>query len=258
MQNYIAEMWRRYVAAFGTADASVSVIAKGSPEDGADRLQHLIDAIRSTGLPLPSYFTIHPDWTSPAVYNELRAFDDTLRANGLLDQPIVVGESSYENPAVAGDIARFVHDTGRRVSEVYEFWQTAEGGPCISAPYRGDAYITTLTGAPISPPTPSSLPLLPIPTLTASLTPSGRVTLKGANGNSIAALDAGTYRVVIHDRSRLAGFRLVGRAPYVTTGTAYTGTRVWTGDIGSDAPWGATLGYGSTARGSKLTAFTVH
>jgi len=258
MQSYVADMWRRYAAGFGTADASVSVIAKGSPADGADRLQHLIDAVRSTGLPFPDYFTVHPDWTSPTVYDELRAFDDTLRANGLLDQPIVVGESSYENPAVASDIARFMRDTGRGVSEVYEFWQTAEGGSCASAPYRGDAYITTLTGAPTPKATPTPLPLIPIPTLSALVTRSGKATLRSAAGRAVSQLDAGTYRIVLRDQSTKAGFRLSGLGLSVTTGKAFIGTRAWTGDIGSSAPYGARITYGSTARPHTRTAVTVH
>jgi hypothetical protein len=258
MQSYIAERWKRYVAAFGTADASVSVIAKGTPADGADRLQHLIDAIRSTGLPFPSYFTIHPDWTSPAVYNELRAFDDTLRANGLLEQPIVIGESSYENPAVASDIDHFVHDTGRRVSEVYEFWQTAEGGPCVSAPYRADAYITALTGAPLPPATPTPLPLIPIPTLAAFVSRSGNATLTTADGRPVSELDAGTYRIVIRDQSKTAGFRLSGPGLNVTTGKGYTGTHAWSGDIGSSAPYGTRITYESTGRPHARNSLAVH
>ena len=50
-----------------------------------------------------------------------------------MTQPLVIGESSYENAAVAGDIARFMRDRGRPVSEVYEWWNTAEGGPCVSS-----------------------------------------------------------------------------------------------------------------------------
>ncbi len=162
MQNYIATMWTRYVAAFGKDDVTVSIIAKGRPVDASDRLQHLIDALRPTGLGFPDWFEVHPDWTSPAVYNELLGVDQTLRTNGLATQPLVVGESSYENTAVASDIARFTRETGRPISGVYEFWQTTEGGPCTSAPYRADAYIAALTGTPVPPPTPSPLPMLPV------------------------------------------------------------------------------------------------
>jgi len=87
---------------------TVSIIAKGRPVDASDRLQHLIDALRPTGLGFPNWFEIHPDWTSAEVFIELRAIDETLMANGLLTQPLVIGESSYENPAVAADIRRFM------------------------------------------------------------------------------------------------------------------------------------------------------
>ena len=139
LQNYIATMWTRYVAAFGKDDVTVSIIGKGRPVDASDRLQHLIDALRATGLGFPSWFEIHPDWTSPDVFNELQAVDDTLRADGLLNQPLVIGESSYENPAVAADIRRFMDSSSRPVAEVFQWWQTTDGGPCASAPYRADA-----------------------------------------------------------------------------------------------------------------------
>jgi len=112
LKSYIATMWTRYVAEFGKDDVSVAVIAKGTTGSFNDRLQNLVDAFRSTGLGFPAFFEVHPDWTSPAAYNDLVAVDQTLRANGLLTQPLVIGESSYENPAVAADIARFQRDTG--------------------------------------------------------------------------------------------------------------------------------------------------
>jgi hypothetical protein len=258
MQNYIATMWTRYVAAFGKDDVTVSIIAKGRPVDASDRLQHLIDALRPTGLGFPDWFEVHPDWTSPAVYNELLAVDQTLSANGLGTQPLVVGESSYENTAVAGDIARFTRETGRPISEVYEFWQTTEGGPCTSAPYRADAYIAALTGTPVPPPTPSPLPMLPVQTLTASLSRSGRFSFRNSGGRTIQTLDAGTYRLVIRDQSRTSGFRIVGPGFQITTPKHFTGRRVWTGDIGTDARYGAAFKYGATAHPRRMKAFVLH
>src|SRR5207237_6645761 len=129
--------------------------------------------------------------------------------NGLASQPLVIGESSFENAAVAADIARFTRETGRSIAEVYEWWQTTDGGPCVSAPYRADAYITALSGAAIPPPTPSPLPLLPFPTLTGSLSRSGSFSFKSADGTEVSALDAGTYRVDVHDLRPTSGFRLL-------------------------------------------------
>jgi hypothetical protein len=258
MQIYIATMWRRYVDAFGRDDATVSAIGKGSADGAADRLQNLLDALRSTGLGFPSFFEVHPDWTSPAAFDELLALDETLRANGLTTQPLVVGESSYENTAVAADIARFTRETSRPISEVFEFWQTRESGPCASAPYRADAYIAALTGTPVPPPTPSPLPLLPVPTLTASLSRSGAFSFRDSGGRPVETLDAGMYRVAIRDRSQTSGFRIAGPGFKLATAKRFTGTRIWTGDIGTRAPYGATFTYAATARPRTTKKFVVH
>jgi hypothetical protein len=259
MESYIATMWQRYVAEFDRTDFTVSSIAKGGPVQASDVMQHLIDAVRSTGLGFPAYFEVHPDWSSPEVYEELVAVDQTLRANGLLTQPLVVGESSYENAGVAGDIARFMHDTGRRVSEVYEWWQQTDGGPCTSAPYRADAYIATLTGRPVPPPTPTPLPLLPVPRLRASLSRSGVFTLANADGSPVSILASGEYRIVLKDGSTTAGIRISGPGfDVVTTGKRFTGTRTWNGDIGSGVPYGTTFHYGSTAHPKQMKTFVLH
>ncbi len=256
MQNYIATMWTRYVTAFGKDDVTVSIIAKGRPVDASDRLQHLIDALRPTGLGFPDWFEVHPDWTSPEVFNELQAVDDTLRANGLLTQPLVIGESSYENPAVAADIKRFMDSSSRPVSEVYEWWQTTNGGACVSAPYHADAYLTTLTGAPTPPPTPSPLPLIPVPKLIASVSALGKATLKTAPGTVVTTLDAGPYTVIVQDRSRRDGFRLSGPDLQMSTGKQFVGRKVWHVEIGTGDPYGSLFKYRSD-RGAS-TSFVVH
>jgi hypothetical protein len=63
----------------------------------------------------------------------------------------------------------------------------------------------------------SPLPLLPIPTLHASLSAAGVASLRTSSGASVTALDAGTYGVVVTDRSRRAGFHLDGPDLNVTS-----------------------------------------
>jgi hypothetical protein len=253
LENYIATMWARYVDAFGKDDVTVTTIGDlGQP----DRLQHLIDALRSAGRGFPDWFEVHGPWRSPDLYNVLRMFDRTLNANGLSTQPLVVGEASYDNPETAADIARFIKDTGRPVTEVYEWWQTTNGGPCVSPPYRADAYITTLTGAPTPPRTPSPLPLLPVPKLIASMTATGRVTFKTASGNSVVTLEAGQYTVVVQDRSKRDGFRLSGPDLQLSTGKRFVGRKVWQVEIGTGEPYGSGFMYGST-HGARVS-FVVH
>jgi hypothetical protein len=252
LDNYIQAIWARYADTFGLGDAVISVIAKGG--QGPDRLQRLIDTLRSTGRGFPADFEFHADWTSPETYDELESINQVLTANGL-PQPIVVGETSYENQAAANDIARFEGDTGRRVLEAFEWFQTSEGGPCHSPPYRADAYITALKHVEPGPPTPSPLPLLPIPTLHASVSAGGVASLRTAAGARVTELDAGTYRIVVTDRSRRAGFRLRGPGLDVSSGKRFVGRRRWRLEIGTDAPYGTSFAY--RAGGRRRVTFIV-
>jgi hypothetical protein len=253
LNNYIRTIWTRYADTFGLGDAAISVIAKDS--QGPDRLQRLIDTLRATSRGFPADFESHADWTSPDAYDELEAVDQVLDANGL-SQPIVVGETSYENAAVADDIARFEGDSGRRVIEAFEWFEQSEGGPCPSPPYRADAYIVALTHLPVPPPTPNPLPLLPIPALKASVSAAGVAALRTSAGVRVTELDAGTYRIVVTDRSRRAGFHLGGPGLHASSGKRFVGRRRWSLEIGASAPYGSTFAY--RADGRRRVTFIVH
>jgi len=253
LNDYIRTIWTRYADTFGLGDTVISVIAKDG--QGPDRLQRLIDTLRSTGRGFPADFEFHADWTSPAAYDELEAVNQVLNANGL-SQPIVVGETSYENPAVANDIARFEGDSSRPVIEVFEWFETSEGGPCPSPPYRADAYIVALKHTSVPPPTPYPLPLLPVPTLQASVSAAGAPALRTSSGARVTELDAGTYRIVVTDRNRRAGFDLRGPGLHLNSGKRFVGRRRWRLEIGTSAPYGSTFAY--RANGRRRPTFIVH
>jgi hypothetical protein len=253
LQSYIATMWSRYVDAFGKNDATVTVIGDLTQPD---RLQHLIDALHASGHGFPGWFEVHGPWTSPDLYNVLMSFHETLVANGLTTQPLVIGEASYNNPATADDIARFVRDTGRPVDEVYQWWQRENGGLCFSAPYRGDAYINALTGR--RAPAPAPFRLIPAAPLYAVVSPRGQVTFKKQNGTTVKTLDSGTYKITIRDRSTRGGFHLSGPDFDETTGRQFVGKRVWHVDLGTTAPYGSTFTYKSGVRGQRPRHFVLH
>jgi hypothetical protein len=258
IKSYIATMWTRYVTEFGKDDATIAVIAKAGSADWNDRMENLFETFKSTGRGYPAYFEVHPSWTSPEAYNDLIAADNVLRAYGLTTQPLVIGESSYENAGVAADIARFMRDRNRPISEVYEWWNTTEGGPCASAPYRADAYIAALTGEPVPPATPSPLPLPPPPTLSATLSHSGVPALRDGDGAAVTTLDAGTYRLIIRDQSTATGLRITLPGLEVTTGKRYVGTRTLTGDIGNTAPYGSTGSVRATSPPARVRPVVIH
>jgi hypothetical protein len=136
-----------------------------------------------------------------------------LTANGL-SQPLVIGETAYDDAGVASAIAQFRAESARPILEVMA-WPLRAGRQCgVSAPYRSDAYIEGLTGS--GPPA----------TLQAIVTRSG-LTLRTSYGDPVTALEAGRYEVRVRDGSARRDFHLVGPGVNRRTGLAFTGRTNW-------------------------------
>lgn len=65
------------------------------------------------------------------------------------------------------------------------------------------------------------------PRLLATVGPLSRISLRSASGAVLKSIGAGTYSVVVRDRSKLHNFHLVGRGVNRKTGLAATGTLTW-------------------------------
>ena len=231
MMDYITEMYRRYADAFGTDDVVVSAIAPPEPNadisqpDGGHRLQNLIDALRASGRPLPAAFSVHVStWWSPSAANTLyglRQEDAVLTANGL-SQPLIVSETIYDDRELAQAIEEFRQTSSRPILEVQE-WPLQQGSTCrdfsVAPPFRADQYIQALTRTP------------PDTTMRAVLGASGRLTLTAPYGRPATALDAGTYTLIVVDRSHRYGFRIVGPGVRRHTGRRATGSTTWHLDL---------------------------
>jgi hypothetical protein len=145
LADYVARMYSNYVEAFGSEDVTVSAIVGWNDQS---RLSNLIDALRETGRPQPTWFEVHAG--GPTLLQDLQATDATLTAKGL-SQPLVLGETSYNDAAGAEAIRQFTASSPRPLAEVME-WPLRPASGCgaisVAPPYRADAYITALTGAP--------------------------------------------------------------------------------------------------------------
>lgn len=222
--DYVTRLYSSYVDAFGNTDVTISSVAKGmwnfgNTGDDVERLQNLIDLLRSTGRPMPSWFAVHPSWDGRAV-DDLRAVDAVLTRNGL-SQPLVISETQYENPATAAAVAEFIHTSSRRVLETIEWPLYAdnvvgqgfvEQSRCPALPYRVTAYAEALRGGP------------PARALRGSVSPNGQFALLTAYGDPVKAVVADTYTVTIHDNSAKHSFRFTTRA----TGLRFRGNVTWT------------------------------
>jgi hypothetical protein len=253
-KTYVTKLWSRYVARFGNANATFSFMGSDGPLDASPRLQNLIDALRKSGKPLPTWFDVHPPYSYEGALRTLRSVDRALTANHL-KQPLVIGEEAYDDGSVAHAIAKFMATSSRPVLEVME-WPLAANRPCehisVSAPYRVDAYLRVLTGRTVSGATPNPLPLPPIPTLYATVTPGARISLTTPAGAPVTRLRSGRYRIVVHDRSANEDFHLVGPDVNLATGERFRGQVVWKVDIGLAVPYGKTYSYFSDGKQAKL------
>jgi hypothetical protein len=139
MNDYVSSMYARYVRAFGSDDVTVSVIGPENRFDRGNRLQNLIDSIRSTGLPQPRWFEIHLNDAPADALQGLRSTDQVLRRNGL-DQPIVIGETFYDDPSLARAFREFFRSS-RRVEEIIQWFRRRSSSCNLSPPYAADAYL---------------------------------------------------------------------------------------------------------------------
>lgn len=215
-EDWITRMWSNYVDTFGSTDASFSSVGADGPGDTAERLQNLIDALRASGRPLPSWFDVHPAYDYYGTLSTMQGVDALLTRDGL-SQPLVIGEEAYNNSLVARAIAQFTATSSRRVLEVME-WPLGADRRCrnisVSPPYRADAYITALAGAP-----PSS-------TLTAAVAPNA-ITVETPYDEPVTALEAGRYQLMVNDTSLRTGFQLIGPGVNLKTGRGFRGTVRW-------------------------------
>jgi hypothetical protein len=213
-EAYIARMWSNYVTAFGDEDASFSSVGADGPYDTAARMQNLIDALRASGKPFPRWFDVHPPYDHDGMLAVLRAVDETLAANGL-SQPLVIGETAYDNASVASAIKEFEATSTRRILEVMD-WPGRTGQSCPpSPPFEANAYLRTLTGA--GPPM----------RLTALLATRRGILMRTGYGNPVTALEPGRYTLAVTDASSSDDFHLVGPGVDERTGIRFTGTARW-------------------------------
>lgn len=146
MSHYLERLYAAYVDAFGARDVTISVIAPRGPGDGGDRLGNLIDLLDDVGTPLPRWFEIHLNHDPAGVAHGLRYADSLLTARGL-GQPLTIGETSYDDPAVAAAIRAYLTPTARPLAELVQ-WYRRVGAACdVSPPFRADWYLCLGRGA---------------------------------------------------------------------------------------------------------------
>jgi hypothetical protein len=146
--RYLRALYRLYVMRFGNRDVTVSSIAS-EPTDVANRLQTLVHILKSTGEPLPTWYDVHVPYNSAGTSYALRQIDSVLNGDGQ-DQPLVIGETAYDNPGIAQTIRDFLKTSSRRIQEVSPWYLRTINGCQVTPPYKPGVYRRELQG-PVGP-----------------------------------------------------------------------------------------------------------
>jgi hypothetical protein len=147
LRSYLGRMYERYTRAFGARDVSISLVAPRTPADAGSRLQNLINILKSNGLREPRWFDVHIGYTPGEATHGLVDSDLVLR-NNHLRQPLVIGETAYDDDAIAKAIRSFIQSGTRPIDEVSPWYLLRENGCRLSPPYDSQAYRTELATAP--------------------------------------------------------------------------------------------------------------
>ncbi|MDX1578043.1 MAG: hypothetical protein R3266_06145 [Gemmatimonadota bacterium] len=141
MTEYIGRLWDRYAAQYGIGDVGISVIAPRDSRDRGHRLANLLDLYEEAGHGQPRSYEVHLNFAPAEVLFGLSAVDSVLSSRGL-DGPLVIGEISYGDSAVAASVGAFLSDSPRPLREILQ-WVAAIGDSCpVSPPYVPGPYRT--------------------------------------------------------------------------------------------------------------------
>ena len=80
---------------------------------------------------------------------------------------------------------------------------------------------TTTTTTPTPAPTPAATKLL------AAVGPGAKISLRAADGSALSSLSAGSFSIVVRDRSATDDFHLAGPGVSKATGVSFKGTVTW-------------------------------
>jgi len=135
--DYHTKMYTNYVNAFGANDVTLGFMG-GVP--GA--LTDLISIIKATGKPFPMWFHLSLyGSTETDALNKLNDVETTLKQNNL-QQPLVVGETFYNDPGTANAIKRYMQSTTRPVWEILEWPLNVDNKTCPNTPYSVSNFLT--------------------------------------------------------------------------------------------------------------------
>jgi hypothetical protein len=117
--RYDQQLWRDYTAKYGPADSVGFSVNSNDPGQ-------IPNVGKVYGDTPPPVFDIH---VYGDEYNQFVGDDQQLRRQGYRTQPIIIGESYYNDPAAADGFARGSKDTGRQILYLTQWPKTRANAP---------------------------------------------------------------------------------------------------------------------------------
>jgi len=117
--RYDQQLWRDYTARYGTADTVGFSVNSNDPGQ-------IPNVAKVYGSTPPPVFDLH---IYGDEYNQFVGDDQQLRRQGYGTQPVIVGESFYNDPVAADGFAKGSKDSGRRILYLTQWPKTRENTP---------------------------------------------------------------------------------------------------------------------------------
>jgi len=218
IDDYIERLYTDYVDAFGNSDVFFSAIDK-SPANDDTILVNLIQDLKASGKPLPSWWGLDIEFNGAIAAQNLAYAESTLNAYRVSGS-LALEETAYEDGPVSTAVKNYNATSAHPVVQVEQYPNWGESG-CASAPYTGDAYLSAL-GIQTEP-------------LLARVDAKGKPTLTTSDGVPVIALLARRrYTIIVTDASKTAGLRLSAvDGVRLQTTAKFRGTTTWSLDVES-------------------------
>jgi hypothetical protein len=117
--RYDQQLWKAYTAKYGRTDTVGFSINSNDPGQ-------IPNVAKVYGSAPPPVFDIH---IYGDEYNQFVGDDQQLRRQGFGAQPVIIGESYYNDPAAADGFARGSKDSGRRILYLTQWPKTRANAP---------------------------------------------------------------------------------------------------------------------------------
>lgn len=144
IENYISEIWAKYVKKYGYYDASFTIVKPIDFDSGVhtNSADNLLTALEKSGKQTPLWYPVNIYAPSKEdVYDALSEVDLALSKHGIGQEiPIMVTESYLNDYQTANGIKRFIMSKKRPITHYVDWFKDKKTGNRVALPFSNSAY----------------------------------------------------------------------------------------------------------------------